>query len=231
VVFNQEDLLKKGDDPVKKILIVDDDNELRKNLAEVLTGAGYETQQAASGQEAVELAADADFDVVLLDLIMPKMSGSDVLVELRRVSPRSKVIMITAFASIENAVDAIKRGATDYLSKPFKIDDLLMRVLRVLEEARLDLSSLSGDFDSILSALSNPIRRKITQLLSERTSMRLMELVRELGVDDHTKVLFHLRMLKDAGIVEQAADKAYLPGSRGVKALECLTILEKYLRK
>ncbi len=218
------------DQSKRKILVVDDDDALRKNLAEVLTGAGYETSQAASGREAVDLAADADFDVVLLDLIMPKMSGSDVLVELKRVSPRSKVIMITAFASIENAVDAMKRGAADYLSKPFKIDDLLMRVMRVLEEARLDLSALTGDFDSILSALSNPIRRTITQLLATNTSMRLMELVRTLGADDHTKVLFHLRMLKDAGIVAQSPDRAYIFGSQGPKALECLKILEKYFR-
>ena len=214
---------------MKKVLIVDDDNELRKNLSEIMTGAGYEAHQAASGREAVELAADQDFDVVLLDLIMPKMSGSDVLVELRRVSPRSRVIMITAFASIENAVDAIKRGATDYLSKPFKIDELLMRVMRALEESRLD-PSMSGDFDSILSSLSNPIRRTITQLLSIRNTMRLMELVRELGITDHTKVLFHLRMLKDAGIVEQAANKSYALGRQGIQALECLKILEKYLR-
>jgi len=218
------------DQSKKKILIVDDDDALRKNIAEVLTGAGYDTKQAASGREAVDIAADADFDVVLLDLIMPKMSGSDVLVELKRVSPRSKVIMITAFASIENAVDAMKRGAADYLSKPFKIDDLLMRVMRVLEEARLDLSALAGNFDSILSALSNPIRRTITQLLATNTSMRLMEVVRTLGADDHTKVLFHLRMLKDAGIVTQSPDRAYILGSQGAKALECLKILEKYFR-
>ncbi len=216
---------------VKKILIVDDDDGLRKNLSEMLRGAGYETQEAASGRNAVDMASDADFDVILLDLIMPKMSGSDVLVELKRVSPRSRVIMITAFATLENAVDAIKRGATDYLSKPFKIDDLLVRIMRVLEEARLDLASLTGDFDSLLSALSNPIRRTILQLLSQKTTMRLMELVRELKADDHTKVLFHLRMLKEAGIVEQAPDKAYILSGQGTKALECLRILEQHLRR
>ena len=214
----------------KKILIVDDDEGIRKNLTDVLSEAGYETRQASTGKDAVDMAADDDFDVVLLDLIMPKMSGSDVLVELKRVSPRSKVIMITAFASIENAVDAMKRGAADYLSKPFKVDDLLMRVMRVLEEARLDLSALTGDFDSVLGCLSNPIRRTITQLLARNTSMRLMEVVRALGADDHTKVLFHLRMLKDAGIVAQSADRAYILGGQGAKALECLKILEKYFR-
>ena len=214
---------------MKKVLIVDDEKEFRTYLAEALAGAGYETQAAASGREAVDLAADGDFDVVLLDLIMPKMSGSDVLVELRRVSPRSRVIMITAFASIENAVDAIKRGATDYLSKPFKIDELLVRIKRALEEARVDISPEKGDFDSILNSLSNPIRRTILQLVSLRTTMRLMDLVRELKISDHTKVLFHLRMLKEAGLLEQAADKSYSLPRGGAKALECLKVLEKYL--
>jgi DNA-binding NtrC family response regulator len=216
---------------MKKALIVDDEKEFRTYLAEALAGAGYETQVAASGREAVDLATEGDFDVVLLDLIMPKMSGSDVLAELRRVSPRSRVIMITAFASIENAVDAIKRGATDYLSKPFKIDELLVRIKRALEEARVDLSEEKGDIDAILDSLSNPIRRTVLHLIALRNSMRLMELVRELKVSDHTKVLFHLRILKEAGMIEQGSDKSYSLAREGTKALESLRVLEKYLRE
>ncbi len=214
-----------------KALIVDDEKDFRTYLSEALSGAGYDAQTAASGREAVDMAADGDYDVILLDLIMPKMSGSDVLGELRRVSPRSRVIMITAFASIENAVDAIKRGATDYLSKPFKIDELLVRIKRALEEARVDLSPEKGDFDAILDSLSNPIRRTILQLIALKNTMRLMELVRELKIADHTKVLFHLRMLKEAGLLEQAADKSYALARGGGKALECLKVLEKYLQE
>jgi DNA-binding NtrC family response regulator len=212
-----------------KVLIVDDEKEFRTYLSEAVIAAGYETQQAASGREAVDKATDEDFDVVLLDLIMPKMSGSDVLVELRRVSPRSRVIMITAFASIENAVDAIKRGATDYLSKPFKIDELLTRMKRALEEARVELSAEKGDFDHILGSLSNPIRRAIIQMLSLRNTMRLMDLVRELNISDHTKVLFHLKILKEAGVIEQGPDKLYFLANQGKKTLVCLQVLEKHL--
>jgi DNA-binding NtrC family response regulator len=213
---------------VAKILIVDDDKEIRANLAEIMADAGYETQEASSGRDAVEKATAEDFDVVLLDLVMPKMSGSDVLGELKRVSPRSKVIMITAFATIENAVDAIKRGATDYLSKPFKIDDILMRVRRVLEESRVDVCAKKRDFDCTMSALSNPIRRTIMRLLFQRNTMRLMELVRELGMDDHTKVIFHLKILREAGMIEQDKDKSYSLVQGGTRALDCLSVLEKY---
>ena len=173
-----------------KILVVDDDKEFRTYVSEALTRAGYEIEAASSGIEAVEMAADADYDVVLCDLIMPKMSGSDVIVQLRRVSPRSKVIMITAFASIENAVDAIKRGAAEYVTKPFKVDDLLMRIKRVLEEARIELTTEKGDLDAILGSLSSPIRRTIIQLISQKNTMRLMELVRDLNITDHTCLLY-----------------------------------------
>jgi DNA-binding response OmpR family regulator len=214
-----------------KILVVDDDKEFRLYVSEALTRAGYEIQTAASGSEAVEKASNEDFDVVLLDLIMPKMSGSDVIVQLRRVSPRSQVIMITAFASIDNAVDAIKRGAADYLTKPFKVDDLLIRIKRVLEEARIELSPEKGNLDVILGSLSSPIRRTMIQLLSQRNTMRLTELARELSITDHTKVLFHLRMLKDAGIVEQDEAKSYHLARQGTKALGCFKVLEKYIQE
>jgi DNA-binding response OmpR family regulator len=216
---------------MKKVLIVDDDTEIRSNLTEIMSRAGYQTQEAASGREAVEKATDDDFDVVLLDMIMPKMSGADVLGELRRVSPRSRVIMVTAFATIDNVVDAIKRGASDYVSKPFKIDDLLMRVRRVLEEARIEPCALKGDLDCILSSLSNPIRRTIIHLLLLQSTMRLMELVRELKIEDHTKVVFHLKILKEAGIIEQGKDKSYSLAKEGARAIECLKVLENYIGK
>jgi DNA-binding response OmpR family regulator len=214
---------------VKKILIVDDDKALRDQLAEILRGAGYETTEAASGRQAVELATEGDFDLVLLDLMMPRMSGTEVLGELRKVSPRSRVIMLTAFATVENAVEVIKRGASDYLSKPFKIDDLLTRMRRVLEEASFDACGVKGDLDCVLGSLSNPLRRNIISFLSARRSMRLMELSRELGIEDHTKVIFHLKILREAGLVEQDADRSYVLTRDGERTMAVLKILEVHL--
>jgi len=214
---------------MKKILIIDDDAELRSHLTEILTGAGYQAAEAASGREGVERAIAEDHDVVLLDLIMPKTSGSDVLVELRKVSPRSRIIMLTAFATIENAVDAMKRGASDYVSKPFKIDDLLAKIRRVLEEARVEQCSVTGNLDCILGSLSNPLRRTILQLLSKRTAMRFMELVRELGIEDHTKAIFHLKILKEANMIEQNKEKIYSLTKEGIRAVDCLKTVEHHL--
>lgn len=214
---------------MKKILIVDDDAELRANLSEILKGADYHTDEASSGKEAIGKATAKDFDIMLLDLIMPKMNGIDVLTEMQRIKPKTKVIMITAFATVENAVDAIRKGASDYISKPFKIDDLLNTIRSVLEEARFEEGVKRLDLESTLSSLSNTIRRKIIVLLSSRTSMGLMEIVRELDIEDHTKVFFHLKMLKESGIVEQNKKRSYFLTGEGEKALGLLKFLEDYL--
>ncbi|MBI1810743.1 MAG: response regulator [Nitrospirae bacterium] len=214
---------------MKKVLIVDDDVELRANLSEILKGAGYYIAEAPSGKEAIEEIASKDFDIVLLDLMMPKMSGLDVLKEIKKIKPKIKVIMITAFATVENAVDAIKKGASDYISKPFRIDGLLTTIRRVIEEGKFEEGITKLNLDYTLSSLSNPIRRNIIRLLQARKSMRLMEIVRELGIEDHTKVVFHLKMLKESDIIEQDTDKSYSLTEEGERILSCLKILENYL--
>lgn len=213
----------------KKILIVDDDLELRINLSEILKGEGYGVDAAASAQEALEKMRAGEFAVVLLDFMMPKMSGMDALVEIRRLRPRSKVIMLTAFATIENAIEAVKKGASDYITKPFKIPELLTTVRRALEEARFEEDIKTIDVDHALSSLSSPIRRNILKLLVAGGPMRLMEMTRELGIEDHTKVVFHLKILKEAGIIEQDQEKTYLLTKEGARTVECLKTMEAYL--
>lgn len=214
---------------MKRILIVDDDTELRTHLSDILKGAGYETEEAASGNEALLKADASPFDLILLDMIMPKGGGPETLMELRKIAPRAKVVMITAFATIENAVDAMKRGASEFVSKPFKIDELLMTVRRVIEESRIEECGGAADMEGLLSALSNPIRTRILRLLFSKKSVRLMELARELSIEDHTKVIFHLKILKEAGIVGQDPEKAYVLTGEGQRTVKCLKILDRHL--
>ncbi len=215
---------------MKKILIVDDDRELKEYLAEVLREDGYQTQSASSAKEASEKLSMEEFDIVLLDYMMPKKSGIDTLIEIRGLRPKAKVIMITAFASIENAIEAIKKGASDYISKPFKIDNLLLTIRRVLEEAKFEEGIKKLDIDRTLSTLANPIRRNILKMLRDREDIHLMEITRDLGIDDHTKVVFHLKMLKEADIVDQNQGRAYFLTKEGRRMIECLNTLEQYLR-
>jgi len=214
---------------MKKILIVDDDREFRDHLIEVLKEEGYQIESASSAKEAYALLSAVEFDIVLLDYLMPKQSGVDAISEIKRLRPKVKVIMVTAFASIEHAIDAIKRGATDYISKPFKIDNLLLTLRRVIEEAKFDEGMKKMDIDQTLSALASPIRRNILKLLRDREETRLMEITRELGIEDHTKVVFHLKMLKEAGIIDQGKGKAYFHSKEGMRMIECLKTLEQYL--
>lgn len=212
-----------------KILIVDDDAELRQTLADILGEAGYGTDVAVSGSEALEKVVSAEFDIALLDMMMPGRDGIDVLVELRKIRPRTRVIMITAFATIENAVTSIKKGASDYISKPFKIRELITTVKRVIEEAKFESGVKQLNIENTLSSLSNPIRRTIIQLIKSRSTIRLMEISRELDIADHTKVIFHLRLLKEAGIVAQGKDKSYFLTKEGERSYDLLKFLENYL--
>ncbi len=214
---------------MKKILIVDDDAEFRGHLTGALEEEGYRIDGAASVAEAYEKLGAAEFDVVLLDYMMPKRSGIDALFEIKRLRPKVKVIMITAFASVENAIDAIKKGASDYISKPFKIENLFLTIRRILEEAKFEEGTKKLDIDRTLSALASPIRRNILKLLRDREDIHLMEISRELGIEDHTKVVFHLKILKEADIIGQDTGRAYFLTKEGMRMIECIKTLEQYL--
>ena len=111
-----------------RILLVDDQRSLRRSLALMLQNAGYETADAASGQEALALLVGAPFDLLITDLRMEGMSGIDLLREIKQIRPELPVILITAYGSIETAVDAMRLGAFDYLSKPFSERDILDKI-------------------------------------------------------------------------------------------------------
>jgi len=214
---------------LNKILIVDDDVEYRENLKEILDNAGYSNDMAGSAKEAMEKLGDQQFDVILLDYMMPDIDGINALGEIKKISPNSKIIMITAFASIENAVTAIKKGASEYISKPFKIDALLLMIKQVLEELRFEGNIKKLKLEGTLSCLSNSIRREIIRMFQTNKKIRLMETVRKLAIEDHTKLLFHLKTLKEARIIKQDKKRSYLLTKEGKKVLECLNILDIFL--
>ncbi len=214
---------------MKQILIVDDDSEVRENIEEILNDEGYITKSASSGKGAIEESQKHQFDLILLDYMMPEQTGIDVLSELKRINPMSKIIMITAFASIENAVEAIKKGAHEYLAKPFKIDQLVLLIRQLSEEIRFEKQIRKTDMEDTLSTLSNSIRRETIRMFRKRPQLRLMEIARELKIEDHTKVVFHLRSLKQAGLIKQEKDKSYMLTIEGKNILKCLDLLENFM--
>jgi two-component system response regulator PilR (NtrC family) len=116
------------------ILVVDDERAIQDTLAWCLRTDGHEVRTAGSGEEAMAIMADQGFDLIISDIIMPGLSGVDLLRNARALQPRTPVVLITAFATVETAVEALREGASDYVLKPFKFDDLRLRVQRVLEQ-------------------------------------------------------------------------------------------------
>lgn len=222
-----------------RILVVDDDPKICRNLSELLIDEGHDVDYVQSAEEAFGKVAKEDFDIVLTDLVMPKIGGMDVLSYVKRTKPKTHVIMITAFGTIENAVEAMKKGATDYVAKPFKIDEIQTSIKRALEEAEFDefrrerVKSASPEsaeeIQDVLSSLANPIRRGVVELLDEQ-KYSFTKIKDELKIEDPTKLSFHLRKLKSAGILDQDYKKVYTLSTRGKRAIEVLAGLKKDIK-
>ncbi len=120
------------------VLIVEDDVQLAEVLARFLRKQGFEVQTAADARTALETMLERVFDIVLSDIRLPDRSGIELLQEIKRAFPATIVLMMTAFSSIDSAVEAVRMGADDYLSKPLQLEDVRMRIERALERRRLE---------------------------------------------------------------------------------------------
>jgi DNA-binding NtrC family response regulator len=115
------------------ILVVDDEPAIQDILTWSLEAEGYNVATAASGEEALTRFAEQDFDVIVTDIVMPGLNGLDLLERSRVLNPRASVIVMTAYAALETAITALRRGASDYLEKPFSVEVLKQRVQRLLQ--------------------------------------------------------------------------------------------------
>lgn len=120
-----------------RILVVDDEMAMCLGLGEILNSAGYEVYTTTSGKDALEKIKTETYDAVLTDLKMPDVDGMEVLEKVKKISPETAVIVLTAYATVVSAVEAIKKGAYDYISKPFKIDEVRNVVNKALEQKSL----------------------------------------------------------------------------------------------
>jgi two-component system response regulator HydG len=155
-----------------KILVVDDEPSHRKMLEAVLSSEGYEIVQAADGSEAVAAVEKEYFDLILMDIRMQKTGGIEALKSIREISPGIPVIMMTAYASVDTAVAALKSGAFDYLTKPLDIDELKIMLAKALRHHRLEEENLQlreqlddrFDFSSIIGR--SPAMEKMFETMS-----------------------------------------------------------------
>jgi len=131
------------------IHVIDDEPIIHEVLSQLLTSEGYEVELSPSGEEALGKYSSQQFDLTLLDLLMPGLDGIEVLREIKRVDPQAIIIIITAYASVESAITAMKMGAYDYIQKPFKHAELLIIIERALEHRNLREENirLKGELD------------------------------------------------------------------------------------
>jgi DNA-binding NtrC family response regulator len=120
-----------------RILIVDDEREMLDLLAKVLEKNEYQVATAADGESALALLEREPVDLAIFDVVMPGLNGMEALKAVKELNPTTVVLIMTAFGSIDQAVQAVKEGAYDYISKPFKIDEMLLTIEKALEERRL----------------------------------------------------------------------------------------------
>src|ERR1700712_4737215 len=154
-----------------RILVVDDQEMMRDSLAATLVREGHEVIAAGDGAAAVaRLQSPARFDLVISDLKMPKMTGIELLAEVKRLRPELPVVLMTAFATVQTAVEAMKLGAYDYIQKPFDGEEIKLLVDRTLEHSRRKLENAAlrviNEFSTPrplvgASQIMNDIRKRI----------------------------------------------------------------------
>jgi DNA-binding NtrC family response regulator len=120
-----------------RVLIVEDDREMCRFLAELLAEEGYEAEIAHDGPSALDRYKQKSFDLTITDLMMPRMKGTELVGRIKEIDPNATILLITAFGTIESAVEAMRAGAFHYLTKPFHTDEILINVRRALEQRHL----------------------------------------------------------------------------------------------
>ncbi len=201
------------------ILIVDDEEVLQDVLSTLLRREGYSTISATTGEEALELIEREEIDLVLLDLMLPGMSGREVLREIRTRDPEQTVVVITAFSSIESAIGAMRDGAFHYIPKPFKNEEVLLTVRKGLEQRRLRHENRSlrqqlarrYSFDQILGK-SQPMQQvyELIQLASPAKSNILVLGESGTGKELVAKAIHHHSRRADGAFV--TVNSGSMPG-------------------
>ncbi|MFL0269270.1 sigma-54-dependent transcriptional regulator [Candidatus Clostridium radicumherbarum] len=165
------------------ILIVDDEENVTRLLNKVLVKEGYETHMAHNGEEALYIIDNFDIDIVISDIKMPGMSGIELLKNIGRVAPFIKVILITAFATVDTAIEALRMGAKDYITKPFDIEEVI--------EA---LRNLTSDKDEVLirsQALQKDIKKTKNKLESKSAAMlKVIDMIKQIADTRATVMLY-----------------------------------------
>lgn len=181
----------------QRILVVDDEKNIRLTLSHMLEMEGYAVETAVNGEDALQRLQEESFDLMLLDLKMPGIAGTEVLAQVNERYPQIKVIMVTAHGTVDNAVEAMKVGAVDFIQKPFAPQEIRELVSRVLDrehqqaahaadyEMYLNLARRSIVDDQFTAALEQ-VKRAVAEDSTRPEAFNLLGVLYELKHDRHT---------------------------------------------
>jgi DNA-binding NtrC family response regulator len=164
--------------PPIRLLIVDDDELPGQTLAKRFERQGIHVPAAGSGTEAIARAGERRHDIALLDLHLPDMSGIDVLDRLKEIQPELETLVLTAHSSVETAIQAMKRGAYDYLTKPFHIPELEIQIQKAYESERQWVAQLNYESERSRLVGCSPVLRRVVQLIENVAPTEATVLVR-----------------------------------------------------
>lgn len=209
---------------------MDDDAVLRETVEEILSGSGYDVRSVSCAEDALSEADRYLPHLLITDNMMPGIGGMALVSLMRNRFPALKIVMVTAYATVGNAVDAMKSGANDYLSKPFRKEELLVAVQKNLAEYEFSRCITDEGMDDTLTCLSHTMRRQILKMVHEQKQMRFMDITRALEIEEHTKVNFHLKILLKCELLAQTKEKTYILSGKGLKAISCLKNMSEQLQ-
>ncbi|MBW2064068.1 MAG: response regulator [Deltaproteobacteria bacterium] len=180
-----------------KVLIVDDERVVREGCQRVLTDKGYEVLMAENGQQAMDLLAEKPVDIILLDLKMPVMSGEEVLEKTRTLYPDIPVIIVTGHGTVDSAVDCMKKGAYDFITKPFQIDQFLMTVNRAAEKRLLEIRARQFQQENIKNLYDLNLEKSRLKTIINCMANGVMVTNRNLEVVLHNPALMRLLEVRE----------------------------------
>ena len=187
---------------VKPILLVEDETVLRESVRDWLVDEGYNVKTAEDGEQALKTVAEQEFGVVILDLRLPGKDGLEVLREAREKQPAIKGIIITAYPSVDTAVEAVKSGAIDYLPKPFDLNYLEEVIQNTLGPVQVEIKAEPAK-EKEKSAAVEPVRKEVSLTINGMPvkaveGMTLLEAARSVGIDIPT-LCYHEKLTPYGG--------------------------------
>jgi len=205
------------------ILVVDDEKDICMALNIILTKEGYTVKEAYNGEQALERIRLENFDIVMTDIKMEKMDGFEVLKQAQQISPETSVIMMTAFASVVSAVEAMRAGAVDYITKPFINDEIRLTIKNILQSRKLQMEN------QILRQQLSQRPAAFTNIIGSSEPMQKVFSVMEKVIPNKSNILITGESGTGKGLVAQAIHEAGPRKNNPFIAINCGAIPENLL--